>query len=140
MYSGIKVGAIIILCQVIGGILSGMGGAVQILSAYRQYRWTALTGYGWSGITLAILASNNPLFIPIAAFFVAYLQYGCELMNTWTTVPVEMMDLISVVIFLFFAAEQFLSGFRQKLVVRETQKELAEKAAQQAKKGGEAHV
>ena len=69
----------------------------------------------------------------------AYLQYGCELMNTWTTVPVEMMDLISVVIFLFFAADQFLSGFRQKLVVRETRKELAEKAAG-AKKGGEAHV
>ena len=88
---------------------------------------------------MAILAANNPIFIPIAAFFVAYLKYGCELMNTWTTVPVEMMDLISVVIFLFFAADQFLSGFRQKLVVRETRKELAEKAAE-VKKGGEAHV
>ena len=124
----------------VGGILAGMGGVVTQLGYFSQYRWTALTGYGWDGITLAILAANNPIFIPIAAFFVAYLQYGCELMNTWTTVPVEMMDLISVVIFLFFAAEQFLSGFRQKLVVRETQKELAEKAAQQAKKGGEAHV
>ena len=139
-YSGIKVGAIVILCQVVGGILAGMGGVVTQLGYFSQYRWTALTGYGWDGITLAILAANNPIFIPIAAFFVAYLQYGCELMNTWTTVPVEMMDLISVVIFLFFAADQFLSGFRQKLVVRETQKELAEKAAQQAKKGGEAHV
>ena len=140
MYSGIKVGAIIILCQVVGGILSGMGGVVQQLGYYQQYRWTALTGYGWSGITLAILASNNPIFIPIAAFFVAYLQYGCELMNTWTTVPAEMMDIISVVIFLFFAAEQFLSGFRQKLVVRETEKELAQKAAAAAKKGGVENV
>ncbi len=139
MYSGIKVGAIIILCQVVGGLLAGMGGAIQQLGIYQQYRWTALTGYGWSGITLAILASNNPIFIPIAAFFVAYLQYGCELMNTWTTVPSEMMDIISVVIFLFFAAEQFLSGFRQKLVVRETQKELAQKAAAE-KKGGVENV
>ena len=136
MYSGIKVAAIVILCQVVGGILSGMGGVVQQLGYYQQYRWTALTGYGWSGITLAILASNNPLLIPIAAFFVAYLQYGCELMNTWTTVPAEMMDIISVVIFLFFAAEQFLSGLRQKLVVRETEKELAQKAALLQKKGG----
>ena len=138
-YSGIKVGAIVILCQVVGGILAGMGGVVTQLGYFNQYRWTALTGYGWDGITLAILAANNPIFIPIAAFFVAYLKYGCELMNTWTTVPVEMMDLISVVIFLFFAADQFLSGFRQKLVVRETRKELAEKAAE-VKKGGEAHV
>ncbi len=139
-YSGIKVGAIVILCQVVGGILAGMGGVVTQLGYFSQYRWTALTGYGWDGITLAILAGNNPIFIPIAAFFVAYLQYGCELMNTWTTVPVEMMDLISVVIFLFFAADQFLSGFRQKLVVRETQKELAEKAVQAGRKGGEEHV
>ncbi len=139
-YSGIKVGAIVILCQVVGGILAGMGGVVTQLGYFSQYRWTALTGYGWDGITLAILAGNNPILIPIAAFFVAYLQYGCELMNTWTTVPVEMMDLISVVIFLFFAADQFLSGFRQKLVVRETQKELAEKAVQAGRKGGEEHV
>ena len=62
-------------------------------------------------------------------------------MNTWTTVPVEMMDLISVVIFLFFAADQFLSGFRQKLVVRETKKELAEKAVLlQNRKGGQENV
>ena len=126
-YSGIKVASTVILCQVVGGMLAGMGGAVETLGNYQAFRWTGLMGYGWNGVALAILASNNPIYVPIAGFFIAYLKYGCTLMNTNTTVPAEMMDIISVVIFLFFAADQFLKGFRQKMVVKETQEELAAK-------------
>lgn len=125
-YSGIKVGFVIVLCQVVGGMLSGFGGAVEQLGYYQTFRWTSLLGYGWDGVTLAILASNNPLLVPVAAFFIAYLNYGCTLMNTNTSVPAEMMDIISVVIFLFFAAEQFLKKMKQRVVVKETERELAE--------------
>lgn len=124
-YSGIKIAGIVVLCQVVGGMLSGMGGAVEQLGYYQTFRWVQLMGYGWDGVTLAILASNNPILIPIAAFFIAYLEYGCTLMNTNTSVPAEMMDIISVVIFLFFAADQFMAKTRQKMIVKETEKELA---------------
>ena len=127
-YSGIKVGAIVVLCQLVGGFLSGMGGAVEQMGYYQTFRWTSLMGYGWEGMTLAILARNNPLYIPVAAFFIAYLNYGCTLMNTYTSVPYEMMDIINAVIFLFFAAEQFLAKYRQKIVVKETEKELSDNA------------
>jgi len=51
-------------------------------------------------------------------------------------VPSEMIDIIQAAIFLFFAAEQFLSGYRQKIVVKNTRADLA-KAAVNAE-GGEA--
>ena len=35
-----------------------------------------------------------------------------------------MIDIVQAVIFLFFTAEQFLSGYRQKLVVKSTEEEL----------------
>ena len=38
-------------------------------------------------------------------------------------------------IFLFFAAEQFLSGYRQKLVVKSTQEELKLKEAAAGSEG-----
>ena len=44
-----------------------------------------------------------------------------------------MIDIIQAVIFLFFAAEQFLSRYRQKLVVKEAKNELNEKAKSQMK-------
>jgi len=124
-YSGMKVGSVIILSQVIGGVLSGMGGGIEVLGRYQTFLWKELPGYGWTGITLAILADNNPAFIPFAAFFIAYLDKGCQLMATYCDVPVEMIDVIQAAIFLFFAARQFMSKFRQKVVVSNTKADLA---------------
>ncbi len=129
MYSGMKVGTIIVLSQVLGGVLGGMGGGIEMLGRYTNYSWMALPGYGWTGITVAILAGNNPAFVPLAAFFMAYLNKGCSLMSTYSGVPSQLIDILQAVIFLFFAAEQFLSGYRQKLVVRSTQEELKLKEA-----------
>ena len=100
------------------------------------FSWSSLPGYGWTGITIAILAGNNPWFVPFASFFMAYLTKGCELMATYANVPSQLIDIIQGVIFLFFAAEQFLSKYRQKLVVKTAQEELAAKAALEAQKGG----
>ena len=129
MYSGMNVAMIVILCQVIGGFLAGMGGGIEILGRYNVYNWSALPGYGWTGITVAILAGNNPIFVPFAAFFMSYLTKGCTLMSTNTDVPAQLISIIQAVIFIFFAAQQFLSGYRQKLVVQSAKEEMAEKDA-----------
>ena len=47
----------------------------------------------------------------------------------------QLIDIIQAVIFLFFAAEQFLSGYRQKLVVKSAQEELKRQAEQAAAEG-----
>ena len=124
-YSGMQVGAVIVLSQVIGGMLSGMGGSIEVLGRFNTFLWRELPGYGWLGITIAILAKNNPIFVPFAAFFIAYLNKGCDLMATYSDVPSEMIDIIQAAIFLFFAAEQFLAKYRQRIVVRNAQRDLA---------------
>jgi len=125
-YSGIRVGSVIVLSQVLGGFLAGVGGGIEMLGRYTSFAWNALPGYGWTGITIAILAGNNPLMVPFAAFFMAYLSKGCDLMATYANVPAQLISIVQGVIFLFFAADQFLSGYRQKLVVRSTQEKLAQ--------------
>ena len=139
-YSGMKVATVIVLSQVLGGFLAGIGGGIEMLGRYPTFSWSSLPGYGWTGITIAILAGNNPWFVPFASFFMAYLTKGCELMATYANVPSQLIDIIQGVIFLFFAAEQFLSGYRQKLVVKTAQEELAVKAALEAQKGGAEHA
>ena len=124
-YSGMKVGSVIVLSQVLGGFLAGAGGGVEMLGRYTSFSWSALPGYGWTGITIAILASNNPHMVPLAAFFMAYLSKGCDLMATYAKVPAQLIDIIQGVIFLFFAAEQFLAKYRQKLVVKSAEEEIA---------------
>lgn len=123
-YSGMKVGGIVVLCQVIGGMLSGMGGSVEILGYYDRFKWRLLPGYGWNGVTIAILAKNHPVLVPFAAFFLAYLSKGCVNMSIYTDVPAEMLEVIQAVIFLFFAAENFLVKYRQKMVVKQAKSAL----------------
>jgi len=124
VYSGIKVASVIILCQVIGGLLAGMGGGIEMLGYFERFRWRLLPGYGWNGVTIAILAKNNPALVPFGAFFLAYLSRGCMNMAIHTDMPFEMLEIIQAVIFLFFAAENFLSGFRQKMVVKKAKQEM----------------
>ena len=140
-YSGMKVGTIIVVSQLLGGFLAGVGGGIEMLGRYKTFSWSSLPGYGWTGITIAILAGNNPWFVPPAAFFMAYLSKGCDLMATYAKVPAQLIDIIQGVIFLFFAAEQFLSKYRQKLVVKSAEEEIArKKALEEAKEGGRANA
>ena len=140
-YSGMKVGTIIVVSQLLGGFLAGVGGGIEMLGRYKTFSWSSLPGYGWTGITIAILAGNNPWFVPPAAFFMAYLSKGCNLMATYAKVPAQLIDIIQGVIFLFFAAEQFLSKYRQKLVVKSAEEEIArKKAMDEAKEGGHANA
>lgn len=132
-YSGVNVPFYIVLSQAIGGLLAGMGGAVEMLGRYTSYNWKSLPGYGWTGITVSILAGNNPKFVPLAAFFIAYLNKGCEMMSTYSNVPAQLINIIQAVIFLFFAANNFLSKYRQSLVIKSAQEEMAQKPAMEVK-------
>ncbi len=135
MYSGMNVGLIILLSQVLGGILAGMGGTLEQLGRNTSYDWLSLPGYGWTGITVAILAGNNPAYVPLAAFFMSFLSKGCQQMQTICQVPSQLISIIQAVIFVLFAAENFMSGYHQKLVVKGAQQDMARKAA--ADRGGE---
>ena len=126
-YSGLKVGAIIVISQVIGGFIAGIGGGAEMLGRYTAYNWKSLPGYGWTGVTVAILAGNNPAYVPLAAFFIAYLNKGCALMATYTSVPSQLIDIIQAVLFLLFAADKFLAHYKQRLVVRTAEEEAAAK-------------
>lgn len=134
-YSGMKVSAVIVISQLLGGFLAGAGGGIEMLGRYTSFSWSALPGYGWTGITIAILAGNNPYMVPLAAFFMAYLSKGCDLMATYADVPAQLISIIQAVIFLFFAAEQFLSKYRQKLVVKSAEEEIARASATAQKEG-----
>lgn len=118
-YVGIGTASTIVLAQAVGGFIAGMGGAVEVLGLYRRFSWQLLPGYGWTGVIVAILARNNPLYVPLAAFFLAYLRIGADIMSRQTDVQNEFVAIIQGVIIILVAAEAFLSKRRHKLVVKE---------------------
>lgn len=118
-YAGINTKSVITYSQVIMGVIAGIGGAVEMLGIYHRFQWLALPGYGFDGIIVSILARNNPLGIPFAALFLAYLRTGADIMGRTTDVSAEMITVIQAVMILLVTAQAFLAGWKHRIVVKE---------------------
>ncbi|MDW5299082.1 MAG: ABC transporter permease [Sedimentibacter sp.] len=118
-YSGINVIKITLISQLLGGFIFGIGGGVELLGMYNRFTWTSLLGYGWDAIIITTLAKKNPLYVPFAAFFLAYLRTGASIMARSTDVVTEIVTITQGIIILLVVAEQFLSKYKHKMIAKE---------------------
>jgi simple sugar transport system permease protein len=118
-YSGINTPAALLCSQLVGGFIAGVGGAVEVLGMYDRFQWQTMPGYGFDGIIVAILAKNDPRFVPLAAFLLAYIRIGADRMSSATDVTGEMISIIQGTIIMLVAARAFMSRRRQKMLVKE---------------------
>jgi general nucleoside transport system permease protein len=125
-YAGIRTAAVVISSQVIGGFIAGAGGSIELLGLYRRFSWQQLPGYGWSGVIVAILARRNPAYVPLAAFFLAYLRIGADLMSRQSDVQNEIVSLIQGVMIVLIAAAGFLEKAQYRMVVHDATREMTE--------------
>ena len=118
-YSGINVMKITLISSLLGGFIMGVGGGVEILGMYNRFSWTSLLGYGWDAIIITTLAKKNPLYVPFAAFFLAYLRTGASIMSRSTDVVTEIVIITQGIIILLVVAEQFLSKYKHRMIAKE---------------------
>lgn len=95
---------IIMQAQIVGGMIAGMAGAIQVLGLYPRFSWTQLPGLGWTGIIIAILARENPFYVVPAALFLGYLQVGGDFLARDIGIPSEVVGLITAAIMLAVTA------------------------------------
>ncbi|OCT14737.1 ABC transporter permease [Paenibacillus pectinilyticus] len=119
-YSGINVAAAIVISQVAGGFLAGIGGATQILGMHQRFEWSTLTGYGFDGIIVATLARLNPAFVPVAALFLAFLRTGADIMARNSDVPSEVVLIIQAIMIILISASGFMAKWRQRMIARKS--------------------
>ncbi len=112
-----------------GGILAGMGGAVEVLGMYKRFQYQSLTNHGFDGIMIGIMANYNPKMLPLAALFLAYIRAGADSMQRTSDVPVELANIMIAVIVIMIVAEKFLYKMKHKRIVAAAQKKLEEKEA-----------
>lgn len=121
-YSGMNTTKAIIIASVAAGLISGIGGAVEVIGMYDRFRWAALPGLGFDGALIAMLAKNKPGSTIYAALFLAYIRIGADLMARMTNIPSEMVFIMQAVIILLISGGKFLEKYRQKALLREVKK------------------
>ena len=132
--SGINMMGTIIGAQLVGGAFAGIGGACEILGNYDRYMWTASTQHGFDGLMVAVLAKKNPLLVPVAACLLAYIRIGADVVNSKGDIPIEFITIIQGIVILMVAAEEFMGGYKKKLIYKAAAEELAAKEKAAAEK------
>lgn len=117
-YSGMSVTKTVLLSSAIAGLISGMGGSVEILGMYDSFKWAALPGLGFDGALIAMLAKNKPINVIFSALFLAYIRIGADLMARMTDVPSEMIGIMQGIIILLFSGQKFLQHYKHKLLMK----------------------
>lgn len=125
-YSGIKTLKVFLYAQLLGGFIAGVGGATELLGMYNRFSWQGLPNYGWDGVIVAILARNNPVFVPLAALFLAYLRIGADIMARMSDVQNEVVSLIQGIIIILVVADRFLAKYKHKWVYKEAKTSISE--------------
>lgn len=117
-YAGISVSTVVILAQVVGTAIAGMGGAIEMMGMHSTFRWADSQGLGFDGVIITTLANGNPAMVPLAAFFLAYVRTGADVLNRTTQIPSEIIAIVQATIILLVAAQAFLSKAKHRTLVK----------------------
>ena len=120
-YAGINEKKSIVLSMIISGALAGLGAGLFYLSGSKEWEplvSTALPAMGFNCISVALLASSNPIGCIFSALFISHITVGGGFMYA-KLFPTEVADIISgVVIYLCAFSllfKTFLMGRKKKM-------------------------
>ena len=115
-YAGIDEKRNIVLSMTIAGALAGLGAGLFFLSGTKEWEplvSTALPAEGFNGISVALLASSDPIGCIFSAIFIAHITLGGGFMDA-SIFPGEVSDIISgVVIYLCAFSLLFRNSFKK---------------------------
>jgi simple sugar transport system permease protein len=107
-YGGINVSACLVISIAISGALAGLAGAVEIAGVHRRAIEGITSGYGFSGIVVALFGGLHPAGIIPAAFFFGLLIVGADMTQRMVGVPANMVQVLQGIIILVIVAARMV--------------------------------
>lgn len=113
-YAGINVKVAIVSAIAISGALAGLAGATQVLGYnYSISEFAGQEGYGFEGITVAMIGATHPVGVLFAGLFYGAMKYGGKNMNLLGA-PTEVIDIIMGSIIFFIAISSILKTMKTR--------------------------
>lgn len=106
---GISVSSTIIKSLCISGALAGIAGAVEVMGVYGRLFDSFSSGFGFTGIAVALLAKNNPIGVIAAALLFGALSAGAGTMQLESGVSQQVVAIIQGIIIFLVAAETIVT-------------------------------
>jgi simple sugar transport system permease protein len=107
-YGGINVAYYITISMVISGIFAGLAGGVEVIGVHHRAIEGITSGYGFSGIVVALFGGLHPLGIIPASFFFGLLLVGADMTQRMVGVPANMVQVLEGIIILVIVSTQIV--------------------------------
>lgn len=107
---GISISLNIYRALLISGFLAGIAGFVQVTGLQHKLFQNLNAGYGWNGISVALLASNDPIAVIFAAILWGALDAGGQYMARTVQTPNSIVEIIKGII-LFLVVARYIYAY-----------------------------
>lgn len=119
LYAGIHVKHNTLLTMFIAGGFAGLGGSSEIQGVlYRLYE-NFSPGWGWDGISVALLGQSNPIGVLLSALLLGFIRSGVNGMQRAIGVPIGIVYVVQAVIIICVLVRDFRPAWLKKLRKRE---------------------
>lgn len=115
--AGINVSRTYLVTFALSGAIAGLGGAAMVLGVNYRFIEGFSSGYGFSGISIAALAAYSPLGVILSSFLIGVLKAGTITLSRTTSIPVEFVDVIQVLVIIFVAAPELIRFILKKFEI-----------------------
>jgi ABC-type uncharacterized transport system permease subunit len=110
VYAGVQPQRIIVIAMCLSGAIAGFVGLNEIMGVHHRLLLNFTSGYGFTGIAVALMGRNHPAGVVLASVLFGILsQGGAELAFTLPSVTRDMIVVIQGLVILFSGALSGLS-------------------------------
>ncbi len=122
-YGGINAGNKIIQSMAISGAICSLAGVTQVLGfTYNLSILSSMQNFGFDGLAVSLLASNNPIGVIFSGLFFGSLKYAGGNLQRTMGVPSEIISIIIGTIILFTAVPLVFRIIKAKMRNKKSQK------------------
>jgi len=114
-YGGVDAKRTIVASLTLSGAFGGVAGAMYVMMVLGTFQ-SGLPSYGFDGITVSILAGNNPVGVAFAALLFGVLKSGTTVVQFATDVPPQLVGVLRGLIILFVAMPEFFRMVGRRVV------------------------
>ena len=115
-FKGINVSKVIVVTMMISGGIAGLAGVGEVVGLHHRLRTDISTGYGFTGIIVAMLGGLNPFGTVIAAIFMGGLINGSNSMQIFSKVPTALVYAIQAIVLICLLSFQVAARYRIRRV------------------------
>ena len=118
-YNGLHAGKKALCVLAVSAMISGLAGAEQVLGTMGRFYANFSNDLGFTGISIGLLAANNPIGVLIFAIFFGALNSGGILMAAGTNVPGDLIEVLQSLMILMVSADFVIRKWKPKAVKKE---------------------